>query len=192
MKIAYDLDGVVIDTYELIRQCLLDEYGINFKKEEHKQYRFEIPGVSDLEAHRVIADYLQIHWPKAKPIPGSLWAIKQIHRITKEKPIFITARALDTFSTTNQWLTKHLGIGVPFTIHMTTFDPKHKIVESIGVDWFVEDRYKEANECAPFVKKMFLYNSPWNENRALLYNNIQRINNLNDIEKELKRELQFN
>ena len=178
-KVAYDLDGVVIDTYELIRKCLLENFNLDFKREEHTTYYFKVPKTSEHEVNVAIAQYLHDHWEESQPMPGSIWAIKKIAKITQMPPVFITARSIDTYTTTNMWLRKHLDI--PYFIHLTTFTPKEDIVKDLKVDYFVEDRYKEAISCAPVVEKMFLYNSPWNMNRDLTHDNIIRIDNLNDM-----------
>ena len=179
-RIAFDLDQVVINTYNIIADGLYKHFGLYFPEEEHHEFNFDIPNVDWIVIDKVITDILMQENDNALPLNNSIQYLKEIYAITKRSLIFITSRSDVTWNVTNKWIWKYLD--EPYKLLFTNHKSKVEYLIENRIDYFVDDRYKTAIECSPYLKKMFLYDQTWNRNRPVP-KNVIRIKNLQDILK---------
>ena len=109
--------------------------------------------------------------------------LTDIYNIIKTPIIFITSRFFAK-EITKEVLSQNLKI--PFKLIFSDEIPKYKFIQNLNLRFFVDDRFKNINECAPFVDIMFCIKQPWNQGREFEYNNIEVINNLGEIKRWLK------
>lgn len=106
------------------------------------------------------------------PVDGAVECIREL--ADSHDLYIVTARGDDRSQVTMDWLGIHLpGIfkGVLFT------NPHHEKVEMrkkksdvckvVGIDYFIDDHYKNALDVSPCVEKVFLLDTPWNGRIAI-------------------------
>ena len=179
MKIGFDLDGVIINTYDVMEDRLYREFGVHFPKETHDQFKFDIPGVDWMEIQRVIDDCMINDMLTAEPLNNSIEFLEELYYTTKKPLFFITARPSTSKDGTEKWLKKHLK-DIPFCLFLTGNGHKNFYIEVNSLQYFVDDRFKTCMEVSPIVKKVFLFDSPWNQ-RPITKSNVVRIKNLDEI-----------
>ena len=181
MKIAFDLDSVVIDTYPILRNCIYKKYGYDIIHTMDK-FKINVPNIEpynmEYEINNIIANN-----PPA-PIQSSVDFINYSDVCDgQNKIIFITARPKYIEKETIDWLDTYINRD-----YEVYFEPKKsKIIQKLNIDYFVDDRFKYIVDVSPHLRYGFLFNQPWNENKEILTtDNIIRIFDLKDLENFIK------
>jgi len=182
--IAFDLDGVIVDTYEVMRKRLLEKFGVNFPKETHTSFNFDIPDVDPKEIQKCIDDIMVHDTISAKPLGNSIEVLKKIYYDYNLPIVIITARPHISKDNTVAWLKRYLE-DTPFKLFVTQNGKKNFYIAVNNIRFFVDDRYKTCHEVSPIVEKVFLFDSPWNQ-RTIKEKNIIRIKKLNEVFKYIK------
>jgi hypothetical protein len=181
---AFDLDGVVMDSYEIFRRYFMNKYHVDIGYNgsgNHSRFSFRAscPAIpSDSECGEDVADALMLFHDEIQPIPHSIHALQSIYQFFGQPLIFITAResyGQMIMDKTRMWLDRHL-VGVPYEIHFSY--EKLNFLRNNWVTHYVDDRFKYADELAPSVDRYFMINSDWNAGREPLSTNVTRIDNL--------------
>lgn len=99
----------------------------------------------------------------------------------RDRLVFITHRyereTYDIRQVTADWLRKH-GVGKP-VVHCTQ-DYKSKLVESLGVKLFVDDRHENCRDVAEKTQAaVFIAHRRYNQ--AFVHPRVKRIHNLNEL-----------
>ncbi len=181
MKIAFDLDGVVINLEPHLTAAIEEWYGKgSIVHAAPRLFTFSVPEVSHKNLGRVVVKVVKERTPIAEPIPGSIEALHEIYEITKAPIVFMTARSGRAVEmVTRDWLDRHLS--VPYEIHFIPDKDKGGLLAEKKIDLFVDDRFKTIHSVAPNVRLAFLFDQPWNRDRAITLPNILRISSLAEI-----------
>jgi uncharacterized HAD superfamily protein len=179
-RVAFDLDDVVIDSYEEMVAGLRRKFGVHFPKREHKSYHFDVPGIPDEEVADCIQKTMAADTLHCEPIPGAIEMLRRVHELTIRPLQFVTARPEEARQITVDWLAANLP-GVPFDLRMTDLKPKTDVLAELGVDVFVDDRYRTAHEVADVVVLSVLVNRPWNLRRPTTKPNVVRIEDVGEV-----------
>ncbi len=179
MKIAFDLDGVVMNTHEVIFELLEADY--NYDRNNQKEYAINIPGVEN--SSEIIKNILLENTKHIRPYKNANFWIKQIYYKLKKPFIFITARDKELKEVTDEWVKK--WIYAPHSIIYTTNSMKKLIIEKLGITHFVEDRFRNALEISE-ICKVYLVNQPWNTGRIPFFN-VKRIPHLGWVLKDVEK-----
>jgi hypothetical protein len=91
MKIAFDVDGVVLRSIDVILDQINRTTGKNLKPDDLSSWDLEPLGL-DLTTLREAVDFLYAQ-PVIESYPGAADVLSHIHRTTKEPLLFITGRA---------------------------------------------------------------------------------------------------
>ena len=188
---AFDLDGVVMNSYEIFREFFMKKYHVDIGyngsgNQREFNFRTTCPDIkSDEECMQDVKDALIIFHDKMEPVPHSIHALQSIWHFFKQPLIFITAREFYgqiIMDKTHRWLDHHLE-GVPYEVHFSY--EKTKFLQEHGVTHYVDDRFKYADELAPYVDRYFMFNSDWNAGREPTSPNITRVSNLIEMFHDL-------
>lgn len=191
---AFDLDGVVMDSYEIFREFFMHKYFVDIGcngSGNHNVFDFRksCPDIkSDEECMQDVKDALILFHDRMLPIPYAIDALQSIWYLFKRPLIFITAREFYgqiIMDKTHRWLDDHLE-GVPYEVHFS-FE-KTKFLKERGITHYVDDRFKYADELAPYVDRYFMLNSDWNAGREPTSPNITRISNLIEMFDHILRD----
>ena len=179
IKIAFDLDGVVINTFPLLRQLFIDHWSHDITP--HKQFEFTIPGKTKEETNNLWFNNLEDITYNSPPLDNSILYLTQIYSINRLPLIFITARAKKQLKRcTKTWLKKYLG-DIPFKVIHIKGKYKIKVLKTLGIKYFVDDRFRTINQITPHIVKAYLYDQSWNTGRRAKHPNIKRIKSLKEI-----------
>ena len=146
LRIAFDLDGCLLNIAETIKKIILETYGIEFKKFPKEKDQFDwkpATGLSDKELWKIFRQaYKRVE--ETPVFHGATELLAKLYEVSNEPPFILTARPLDT-ATEAYAAVEHVAKGIPFNLAL-----KHPLADKIqylnGYDFFVEDRRKTAIE----------------------------------------------
>lgn len=156
--IAFDIDGVVANSFPLIVEEIYKDTGIILEKPEGSTWKIDIPRYNPFKAIRRAL----MRWEEISSFPDAKEILPKIYVERKEPILFITSRLIIEKDITEKWLEKNFP-----EIDFEVIFSENKIIPIFfkGVEIFVEDRLKTANFLAPHLRKMFLVDRPYNSRR---------------------------
>ena len=188
MNIYVDWDGVVQDTIEGMIPYLNNDLKMNLKKEDfHTLWWTGVFKKSKEETQKIYYDFYQT--PYFSKIPFIDGAIDGIKKLSKE-------HALILVSSRQQYLreyTKYLieqnfseaikkirftgNLQDPFSPYIIT---KEQVCIEEKIDIAIEDDIDYVKKISPLIKKVLLFNQPWNQTNTLP-DNVKRVYNWNEV-----------
>jgi len=145
-RIAFDLDGCLIDIFTVIKKLVLEIHGIEFKQFPKEQDQFNcIPatGLSSKELWKIFRlSYREIK--NTAIFPGSTELLAKLYEATGEPPFILTARPFDYAKETYD-IVKRVAKKTPFKL-VLKHPSANKAQYLEGYNFFVEDRRKTALE----------------------------------------------
>jgi uncharacterized HAD superfamily protein len=182
-KIAYDFDGVLCSTMPAFHQYWKEKYNWKIFDHEKGNRSFEMPMPEDYnfkfiskDIEEAINKFQSFLYPHAY----AMELVREMANNFNEQPIIITARNAANKDVTDAWLKRYLGI--PYVLYLVggdTGENKPKLIEGLGVKYFVEDRFKTVNSIKS-CRKVFMPDRPWNGNRKP-NKHVLRVRNLIDV-----------
>ncbi len=191
MKIAIDIDEVILEFLESFLEFYNSKYGKNFKKEDFKSYVFEETlGGSHEEIVELIKEFGYNN--KINFVEDALESIKAISE--NHEVFIITARHPMFKQKTNDFFKKHFGdifneilyTGEAFEKQGIT---KADLCKSLNIDFIIEDNYIFSSEYAKKGIKVLLLNKPWNKD-SKVFDNIFRVDSWKEILEKINSEKQ--
>jgi uncharacterized protein len=162
-EIAFDIDGVVADTFRSFVTLAERDYGIRIDYDEITEYEFwKVIDIDEEKTHEIIRRLLdQPIEVGIKPVPGAPDVLRKLLKTGRVK--FVTARP-DKDSILN-WMTLVLDIPSPDSIILeATGDHEHKasILLREGIKYFVEDRLETCYLLHDALIVPIVFDQPWN------------------------------
>jgi Uncharacterized protein conserved in bacteria len=173
MIIGIDLDDVLTDTLPAVIKYHNEVYKTNLKREEFFSFKYwEVWGGTREEAIQKVYDFHQSpYFAELKPIVGTQEALarlkngNELYLITSRQEVFAEA--------TKNWIKQYFS-GIFSDIFITNFYTKsgvsitkREICNQIGADILIDDSIEYALECLAPERKIFLFDSPWNQTAEL-------------------------
>jgi 5'(3')-deoxyribonucleotidase len=162
-KIAFDIDGVFANTMALFLEIARRDYGINhIRYEEITEYFLE--DCLDIDPDlikRIINRILDGEFAyELQPIDG---AVQVLSEIGNAYPLlFVTARP--QVATIQEWVYGTLPVR-PSNIEVIatgTFEGKAEVLDSRGIEYFVEDYLEVCYMLRDRAINPILFSQPWN------------------------------
>lgn len=179
MKIAFDIDNVILDFASVYKQVIKEKFGVDF---DLKSYWFDHPGYTDEMFHELIDDI--INTPGGLPSCRYAYYLNSFYYTNQQPLIFITARHENTLPTTKRQIENILDPGTPYNIYRERDKDKYKLVSCLDIDYFIEDKPQNIIPCIErgYLKQAFLINQVWNEDfDESKYDKIIRVNNIKEV-----------
>lgn len=174
--LAFDIDGVIINSEQILQVELLKRYNIDTTKA--KDFWVEIPNVSKEESQNIICNIIKENTHLAKPFVDNIKAVHKIYQIYKTPMLFITAREEDEYTALNQWFFNNVEFEFEI-VCVGKMINKVAAFEEFGVTSFVDDHYEGAEEFAKYLTHSFLQTRPYNvNNKPILSTRIKGIDKL--------------
>lgn len=190
--IAFDMDSV-LNEGDYLRHYIANHFGTTMDAiilkdpSGYECFNFKVPGVSEREIVDVIDRCILEESPSALPTPFLADVLKWVHEITGRPIAVVTQRNWITSAVTHDWLEEHLD-GIPFYAYIINGSSKNDTLHMLGVDIFIDDRWKTIGNLISRIKYPVLYNRPWNIGRPLDLE-VLRVRDLRDIIPLLNIEL---
>lgn len=168
MTVGFDLDDVILDFHGVLNLYHNERFGTSFSKEHFTSWHVhDLWGCSKEEAANRILDFYESpeHW-KAIPMVGAVEAVKNLKHFHELH--IITAKPEDLRERTLKWLDKYfldMFSGVHFANHLGGGPRRSKgeVAKEFGIEIFVEDALKNAEDVASYDIPVLLFDSPWNQ-----------------------------
>ncbi len=179
-RIAFDIDDILVDFIEVF-SWLLNKNGITIKPYDAYKINTE-PDLSQEEFLKFV-NKAHRYWERFRPIPGALSLIGETWIVTNRPIQFVTARSIHVATDTHLTVKNILGRHIPFSIAFTHNGAKHLHLED--VDYFVDDRRKNAIELANWGMEVFIPRRKYNHIEDPP-NNIHVIDDLHQLRDNLR------
>jgi len=179
-NIAFDLDGVLCDSYPAFRKDFWIKYAYDIYLEQNR-YEIVIPNALKNIIIKNIRDILVKYNDYIYPYPETYETLLSIYVETMKPITIITAREKDFLAnTTKKWCQDNLRI--PFELHFCDAHKKKYLLKSFDqkIDYWVDDRLAIANDMSSIMDIVFLMNRRWNIERGVK-KNVVRIDTLDEI-----------
>ena len=184
MLVGLDIDGVVADFLGPFLRLIETKVGGAIQVDTITDLSFKgHPVITEeaLEASLAALSHERDFWPRLAPLlaPSEWEALEALSR--KGRLVFITHRhphdTYDIHQVTSDWLRKH-GISKP-VIHFTR-EYKSALVESLGVELFVDDRHENCQDVAEKTQAtVFMPHRRYNQ--SFIHPRVKRIKNFNEL-----------
>jgi len=159
MKIAFDIDGVVLRSIEIILHHVNEATGRNITPDDLNMWDLEPLGLN-LDVLRDAVDYMYTQ-EAIQPYHGAVEALSRIHRITGEPLLFITGRS-DLDAAARQLRCLPWNSGVPEMIVTGGARDKRRFLRETGADFIIEDDVAYVEEYLEEGIGVGLMLQPWN------------------------------
>lgn len=164
MKIAFDVDGVVLNSIEVILNRLNEVTGCSYRPEHMVDWELERLGI---DMNRL---FDAVRWmytrPIIEPYEGAVKTLSAIHASIGEPLLFITGR--DDPATAERQLSALDWNGGKPEIYVTGGNrDKRKFLAEHGVEFIIEDDVKHLTEYRDAGVGVGLMVRPWNRSAAV-------------------------
>lgn len=183
-NIGIDFDDVIIDSGTTI--CHYHNTKYNTKVTPKDLYTYEFQKVYGCDKDEMIDRIFKFYFtPEHKQTPPISGAIESIKRLIEYNNVFIvTGRPEGVKKQTEEWLREHLpelSSKVYFTGYFYEEDKKpdgitkKSICKDLEIDIFIEDAPVHVENVAPAVNRVFMLDTPWNQDYKDYPSNVKRV-----------------
>jgi uncharacterized HAD superfamily protein len=155
--IGFDIDGVLANSFPIIREGILNLYNIDINAAD--MYVYDLPeiGVSHDELltsiNKIIKD------KEILPYPGVVDVIQRLYNILDDEILIVSSRPNYIYQETQNWFSKWFP-EVRFNIIFS--DEKEEPILDNKCMVFVEDNIDNANKISKCIPLVYLMNRSWN------------------------------
>jgi hypothetical protein len=166
--IAFDMDSV-LNQGDYLREYIIRHFGASGDIRErgpegYIKFNYHVEGVSRNQMYKAIHQGVYEESPSSLPSPFMAQVLKYVHEITEQPIAVITARANTNAGVTYRWLMENLD-GTPFKVYVMHGVPKLGVIEALGADIFIDDRWKTVNSLGGYIPYPILFKQEWNQGR---------------------------
>jgi hypothetical protein len=183
MKIAFDVDGVVLKSIDVILDYINRVEGRDLRPDQLTGWELEPLGLS-METVSEAVEYLYSR-PRVDAYSGATETLSRIHRATQEPLLFITGRA-DPRTALRQLEALPWNPTVPEMIVSGGQRDKRQYLARNAVDLIVEDDVKYIGEYSEAGFRVGLMVRPWN--RATELPVAERFESWNEVDYWFRRD----
>ncbi len=159
MKIAFDVDGVVLNSIELILDRINEIKGTQLRPEKLFSWDLEVHGL-DMETLRTAVDHMYSQQYIA-PYDGAVEVLSEVHVIIGEPLLFITGRRSPE-TAEKQLQALDWNGNRPEMVVIGGNRDKREYLSEVGVDFIVEDDPEYLKEYVSMGVGVGLMVRPWN------------------------------
>ena len=159
MRIAFDVDGVVLNSIEVILDHMSQSTGKRFSAEELFSWELENLGVDEATIWAAVDHLYELPW--VEPYEGAVDALSRIYRSRGEPLIFITGRK-DPETARRQLEVLPWKSDIPEMIVTGGDRDKRPYIARQKIDFIIEDDLQYANEYRSAGVGFGLMVRPWN------------------------------
>lgn len=159
MKIAFDVDGVVLNSIEIILDHMAMATGKTFSPHTLVSWELEELGVDAATIWSAIDHLFSL--PKVEPYDGAVESLSRIYHAIGEPLVFITGRG-DPGTARRQMEALHWPSGMPEMIVTGGDRDKRPYIAREGIDFLIEDDPYYVKEYLEAGIGVGLMLRPWN------------------------------
>ena len=163
MKIAFDVDGVVLKSIDVILEYVNKKTGLDIKVDDLTTWDLEPLGL-DLKTLWEAVDYMYAT-PRVEPYSRAMEVLSRIHHSTKEPLLFITGRA-DPGTAKRHLEALSWNSTMPEMIVCGGNRDKREYLIENSVDFIVDDDVRHVDDYLKAGFGVGLMVRPWNRSAA--------------------------
>ncbi len=174
MVIAIDIDAVLGDFLSKFLEYRNDMYGTSWKIDQFYSYVWaEVFKESKEQMYSILTDFFESSYlDEIKPVAGAVEGVRKLKELGHTLDV-ITSRPRLIKDATNRWIRKHFhhAFNMVYFSNQPAYgsfgDTKGEICHEIRADLFIDDQYNYCQECMAEGIRVFIFDSPWNQNISL-------------------------
>ena len=164
LKLAFDIDGVIADTFRTFVSIARNEYGISVEYEDIQEYNFGkvIEEMDETTGEQIVNQIINDPLGMGiQPVEGS---VSVIERLSELGPLlFVTARPEK--AGIMKWMNAHFHLNGSDRIHVVatgTHQDKIPVLLDLKVEYFVDDRLDTCYLLEKEAIVPIVFEQPWN------------------------------
>lgn len=194
MKIAIDIDDVLVDTVGYFAQYYNENYGANLTRSDFFSNEWwTVLNIKKEEAIKLYFDYSRSPLHKnTKPMPEAVAGVKDLSK--NHTLIAVTGRPEHIMQETEEWIAKFFP-GCFQGVYSTNFHvfvggkkSKGDICAELGAECLIDDFVEHAEECTKKNIPVLLLDTPWTQDISELPAGIIRVYSWEDIKNYINKE----
>jgi uncharacterized protein len=163
-ELAFDVDGVIADTFRLFVKMARHQYGVEVEYEDIVEYDFrKVIDIDEQVCREIIGGILDDPLGVGiEPVNGSMAVLNRL--LDMGPVLLVTARP--EREAILKWFQAHLGLQDTSGIHLKatgTHTEKIPILLEHGVKYFVEDRLDTCYLLDEISVTPIVFEQPWNQ-----------------------------
>lgn len=174
MRIVWDLDGVLCNTYKAFNTFVEIERGLTVEDTSGGMFEDRY-GITSERIRELFMDFYSERYDlESKPIKMAQDVVNGLSDVHTQ--YIITARPQVARESTKLWVARYFGLAIDgvFIIHN---EHKGELARAIGADMAIDDMPKHCQEYNECGVKSFIYDAPYN----IEYRGATRIKTLEEI-----------
>ena len=179
MNLGFDIDGVISDFVRSFMKVVKRHYDVTLTEADIYCHDLNLVlGISKQDRNKLIRETI------LEELELNSGAQRILAKLSSEghRIFILTARPSDLVGITENWLKKK---GIPY-FQLLQLEQGEKHLANVNLDLVVEDNLEDAIGWSQKVKKVLIYDHPWN--RTLNVRNlVKRVYNWGDIYKEIEQ-----
>ncbi len=177
MRIAIDIDEVLVDFLGAFLEHHNRNFGTNYRREDFHAFGMHFTMTEDLETivSRLHAFNDTDEFKNILPMPD---AIEAINRLAENHELVVVSSRPETIhDASREWVTQHFR-GKFSSFHFSSHphvaraakQTKADLCELVKADYMIEDALDHALPCAQRGIKVLLFDTPWNQQAEMTLN----------------------
>lgn len=134
-KIAFDMDGVLCQTENILREEILNHFKFDINPLE--SYGLNIPGLNSEDITQFVRLTLDKLSPDISPFSDTIKILNKFHKTTGQPTIIITARDKSLSYKTHMWCQQWLE--TPYQLYFCGPIEKRYLMLYLSVKWYIDD-----------------------------------------------------
>ena len=162
-ELAFDIDGVIADTFRVFVEVAANQYGIPIEYEEITEYDYnKVVDIDEMTGREIIQRILDD--PVGIGIQPVSGATEILNRLLRISPLlFVTARTEK--NSIIDWMQQNIGFPDMNAVNLIatgSHEDKLPILMEYGIKYFVEDRLETCYLLDKASVTPIVFDQPWN------------------------------
>lgn len=169
VPLAFDFDSVLNNLGVGLESYLSSVLGVPVTGYDstlgYTKFSFKHSWFSEQTIRKIIHSYIEEYSFLVGPNPWVNEFLTWYTNVTRSPVVIVTSRPPHLEYATGRWIFSNLDRSIDMRLVMLHGIPKSQVLEPMGIQAFVDDRYKTCKSLKGVIDWSIVYRQPWNQGR---------------------------